>query len=98
MKDSLDVWRCSCGEIVMVKPEEYLHIGTPYCADCDKEMTRINGPTYEEVARHFVDGYDMDTLISVAVEALVANYELFPGSFEGDKIDYLDYRDYNDEE
>ncbi len=87
-----DKWQCSCGETEEVNPEEYLHIGTPMCMDCDLEMTMVYSPTYEQVARHIVAGYNRDALITAAVSWLVASYTMFSAFFEGDKREYLEAR------
>ncbi len=89
MPNNLDVWRCSCGKIVMIKPDEYLHTGTPCCADCNKEMAYTCGTEkMARIARHIANGWSPTELVDFAVNHLIRGYEECPGFFEIDKKQY----------
>ncbi len=80
-------WKCPCGQT------EEIDSNVPLiCPECGILMDRIDRPTHEMVARHTVDGYDMDSLIDAAVGALVTIYEIDHGTWERDRKEYLEDR------
>lgn len=102
----MDNWKCSCGATATVDPDDYPTIGTPYCADCDREMDRNDRVEINDFVRHYLCTALWSSTVSLpcAEEMLidgcmdVDDDHVLHGTNENDSLDeYFDTDDFDDD-